>query len=137
MIRAWPARITTVAALVVAAVAGVAVLWTVDPNAASSPLPGCLFFHFTGLYCPGCGMTRMLHALVHGDFARAASMNVLALIALPVFLAIVVNELSHRRLLRGRLYSFAYNGRAWIAAALVFGVLRNLPWAPFTALAPG
>lgn len=137
MIAALPARVKAAAALGVAAVAGVAVLWSVDPNSASSPLPGCLFFRFTGLYCPGCGMTRMLHALVHGDLATAASMNLLAFMALPVFAAIVANELAERRLLRGRLAAFAYNGPMWIAAAVVFGVLRNLPFAPFSALAPG
>ena len=60
----------TVAACGAVAAAGAWVLQRVDPNAAGSPLPGCVFYQFTGLYCPGCGMTRALHALVHGDLAR-------------------------------------------------------------------
>ena len=79
----------------------------------------------------------MLHALVHGDIPRAASMNVFALAGLPVLTAIAINESTGRRLLQGRVRSLVYNGRFWIVATLVFGVLRNLPWAPFTALAPG
>ena len=130
-------RVPIVAALGVAAVAGVALLFVFDPNAPGSPWPGCLFRAFTGLYCPGCGMTRMLHALVHGDFAGAASMNVLALLGLPVLAALATEQLVQRRLLHGRLRAVVFNGRAWVIAALLFGLLRNLPWAPFTALAPG
>jgi hypothetical protein len=130
-------RVPVVAALGVAAVAGVALLYLFDPNSATSPLPGCLFRAFTGLYCPGCGMTRMLHALVHGDIARAASMNVLALAGLPVLGALVTEQVAGKKVLHGRLRGVLFDGRLWIAAALVFGVLRNLPWAPFTGLAPG
>lgn len=130
-------RLPVVAALGVAAAAGVALLYAFDPNSASSPFPGCLFRAFTGLYCPGCGMTRMLHALVHGDVAGAASMNILALAGLPVLGALVVEQAGGRRLLHGAARRVLFDGRVWIGAALLFGVLRNLPWAPFTALAPG
>ncbi|HZX81639.1 MAG TPA: DUF2752 domain-containing protein [Lysobacter sp.] len=119
------------------ALAGVWLLWRFDPNAADSPFLPCLFRMATGLYCPGCGLTRMLHALVHGDIPRAASMNILALAGLPVLGAIAVNEMRGRTLLRGAVARFAYNGRFWMAAALAFGIARNLPFAPFTALAPG
>ena len=135
---ALPARrLPVVAALGVAAIAGVGLLYAFDPNAASSPFPGCLFRAFTGLYCPGCGMTRMLHALVHGDIAGAASMNVLALLGLPLFAVFVAEQLWATRLLHGPLRRVLFDARLWIGGALLFGVLRNLPWAPFTALAPG
>jgi hypothetical protein len=135
---ALPARrLPIVAALGVATIAGVGLLYAFDPNSASSPFPGCLFRAFTGLYCPGCGMTRMLHALVHGDIAGAASMNVLALLGLPVLAVLIAEQLWATRLVHGRLRGVLFDGRIWIIAALVFGVLRNLPWAPFSALAPG
>ncbi|HEY4583873.1 MAG TPA: DUF2752 domain-containing protein [Lysobacter sp.] len=120
-----------------AALAGAWLLWRFDPNAPGSPFLPCLFRMATGLHCPGCGLTRMLHALVHGDIARAASMNILALAGLPVLGAIAVNEMRGRRLLRGAVARFAYNGRFWMVAALAFGIARNIPVAPFTALAPG
>ncbi|GGZ65052.1 membrane protein [Lysobacter xinjiangensis] len=119
------------------ALLGVWLLWRFDPNAPGNPFLPCLFRMATGLYCPGCGLTRMLHALVHGDIARAASMNVLALAGLPVLGAIALNEMRGRTLLRGAVARFAYNGRFWMVAALAFGIARNLPFAPFTALAPG
>ena len=56
-------------AFVAAVAAGAAwmAVFFVDP-AMQSFLPPCLFHAFTGLYCPGCGATRALHRLVHGDF---------------------------------------------------------------------
>ena len=135
MIDRLPRAGLAVTAFAVAAI-GAWLLWNFDPSAPGSLFPPCVFRLVTGYYCPGCGLTRMLHALVHGDVARAASMNVLALAGLPVLGAIAVDTHYDRRLLRGRMRSLVYAGRFWLVAALVFGVLRNLPWAPFTALAP-
>ena len=45
----------------------------------------CLFHAATGLLCPGCGTTRSLTALVHGDFASAFAFNQL-IYFIPVFL---------------------------------------------------
>lgn len=137
MIALQDRRLPIAAALGVAAIAGVGLLYAFDPNSASSPFPGCLFHAITGLYCPGCGITRMLHALVHGDLARAASMNVLALAGLPVFGVFIAEQAGAPRWLDGPLRRVLFDGRLWIGAAIAFGVLRNLPWAPFAALAPG
>src|SRR5262249_54935902 len=58
------------------------VLYQVPP-ASGSFYPPCLFHALTGLHCPGCGSTRCLHALLHGDLRQAAAYNVLLLLALP------------------------------------------------------
>jgi len=92
----------------------------------------------TGIYCPGCGLTRGFHALLHGDVLTALHFNAL----LPVF-AFVFGFLFISLLLiavRGRGLSWsifqpsAVYGFLILAAA--FFVLRNLPFYPFTFLAP-
>ena len=128
----------TLAAAFAAAVAGgFWLLRTFDPSAPGSLFPPCLFRTFTGLYCPGCGITRMLHALAHGDLVRAFGMNAMVLAMLPALALVVANEATARRLLSPALARPLYNAKLWLAAVVLFGVLRNLPWAPFTALAPG
>lgn len=128
---------TLAAAFAAAAAGGFWLLRTFDPNAAGSLFPPCLFRAFTGLHCPGCGITRMLHALAHGDVARAFEMNAMVLAMLPALVLMLGHEATSRRLLPAAFTGALYNAKLWLAAVVVFGVLRNLPWAPFTALAPG
>lgn len=99
-------------------------------------LPPCLFHSITGLFCPGCGITRALHALVHGDLGRAWSMNFMAVIGLGAILV----ELLDRALLQPAWWSkprsFLHDARPWAIALIIFVVGRNLPWEPFAAWAP-
>ena len=37
--------------------------------------PRCVFKASTGLDCPGCGLTRASHAVLHGRFADAWRLN--------------------------------------------------------------
>jgi len=126
-------RTAVVGATAVCASLGVAVLRVFDANA----LWPCAFHALTGLHCPGCGLTRMLHALVHGDVARAWSMNPLAMIALPLLAMMLMQWWLAKPLLPAWMNRYAHDGRVWIVALLLFGVLRNLPFAAFAWMAPG
>lgn len=116
---------------------GLWLLRTFDPHAADSVFPPCLFHLFTGLHCPGCGLTRALHALAHGDITRAWAMHPLLLVTLPLLAAMAAQALSARTVLPPALDRHLHDGRTWIAVLLVFGVLRNLPWAGVAWMAPG
>jgi len=48
--------------------------------------PACPFRLLTGLNCPGCGSTRGLHRLVHGDVVGAFKFNALMVVLLPFLL---------------------------------------------------
>lgn len=106
----------------------------------SSPwFPGCLFHRWTGLDCPGCGMTRAAHATFHGRFGEAFRFNPLGMVLFPAALLGIGLELIGW--VRGKPLPlrFRIGGRwAWGIAALllVFWVLRNIPAWPFTLLAP-
>ena len=44
----------------------------------------CVFYWASGLYCPGCGVTRMCMALLRWDIVGAFRANVLIMVLLPV-----------------------------------------------------
>lgn len=127
----------TAAAGTTAVAAGVWVLRQIDPNAADSRLPGCVFYHLTGLYCPGCGMTRAAHALVHGDLRQMLAMNPLLPVLIVMLPLLVLHALGYRLPLPKRAIAIMSNGKFWLISLGAFWVLRNLPWPPFSWLAPG
>ena len=97
--------------------------------------PRCLFHELTGLNCPGCGGTRAVRALLHGEFRAALRDNALAVAGL-FFLALrggrwLVNR--WRGWPAGEIFPVKW---LWplLAVAVVFGVLRNLP--AFAFLSP-
>lgn len=94
----------------------------------------CLFYKLTGLYCPGCGVTRMCLALLRLDFPAAFAANKGVFAALPVLAVLLawsayrwVKELSQSRM---------EQTAAWVLLGyfLLYGLLRNLP--AFSRLAP-
>jgi hypothetical protein len=130
-------RLATPALLAAGALGAVIVLRTLDPNKPGSVLPPCPFYALTGLFCPGCGSTRCLHALVYFDLAGALAMNPLLVISLP---AVALLTLYGARLLPAMLEPLARQlcrPVAWGIVLVGYAVARNLPWHPFTWLAPG
>jgi hypothetical protein len=103
-----------------ALLAGAAVLVLFPPERYGF-YPRCPFFEVTGLLCPGCGGTRALATLLHGNIAGALRLNGFVVALLPFAAGCGLRWL-HRgevRVPRG----------VWIGLALVagvFGVWRNL-----------
>ena len=134
-------RLAPVAPLATAClgVAGLAYVAGHDPNANGSVFPVCPFHALTGLWCPGCGMTRATYALLHGNVAAAFSANVflpvLAVLAVAGWLTWFLPTIGRRApRLMWRLPVGVWLGVG--AALLAFGVLRNLPVPGLRALAP-
>ncbi len=113
----------------------VLLLRTFDPNAAGSLFPPCPFHELTGLFCPGCGVTRALHALVHFDLWRAIAMNTLVVLSLPLLALMSLQGMTGRTVMPTAVQRIAFDGRWWIGALVLFGIVRNLPG--FEWLAPG
>ncbi len=90
----------------------------------------CPFLELTGRPCPGCGGLRAVNNLTRGDFVGAVSSNLMAVV-LIVVLAIAWVLWVIRRM-RGQdgpmLAMTGAIGIAMIAAFLVFGVVRNVPF---------
>jgi len=115
---------------------GVSLLYLFDPNQPGNPFPGCFFREWTGFLCPNCGITRALHALVHGDPVTALRMNMFVLLAAPLGLPLLYRL--HKPLPNRleRLFAPIAKPWWWLGCYLGFGLLRNLPWVPFVWLAP-
>ncbi len=89
----------------------------------------CVVHALTGLYCPGCGVTRMCLSLLRLDFQTAFSCNPLLFVTLPLLGGILAYILY--RYIR---YGDCRTGKAGTALLLTlivlflaFGILRNLP----------
>ena len=125
-------------AALAAAASGTALLQRYDPNVAGSPFPPFLFHALTGYWCIGCGMTRALHALVHGDVARAFGMNPLAMALLFLSPLLAAWKLGVWRPAAMRpLVAALSEPRLWLVLLPAYWIARNLPWPPFAWLAPG
>lgn len=103
-----------------------------DPNQAGSIFPKCPLKHLTGFDCPGCGLTRSVYSLMHGDVVSAISHNLLILFVVP-WLAMALVRWTAQRL--GHEVPRLFTVEEWMVPAMVvllaiFTVARNLPFGP-------
>lgn len=109
------------------------VVAAVDPNVAGH-YPTCPFLAVTGLYCPGCGALRAIHALAHGDVLTALARNPLTVVAVGYLVVTWVFWL--QRSATGR--PLRWLAPPWVlygvlASITLFWVLRNVPgWTWFS-----
>lgn len=47
-------------------------------------LPPCFTYSILGIYCPGCGMTRSVTALLHGDILLSLRQNLLVVMGIII-----------------------------------------------------
>lgn len=139
LVRTTWTRRAGVVACGCAAVGLAAVVALNDPADQGSVYPACIFRSTTGLWCPGCGLTRGFHQLLNGHVGAALSYNLFVPL---VALAAVWGWVSWLRTSWGRtplrLTSGTGRALAWALpiVAVAYGVLRNIPAQPFNALAP-
>jgi hypothetical protein len=116
---------------------GLLVLFRFDP-ARNGFYPFCLLYRTTGLLCPGCGGLRALHQLLHGNFGEAFRLNPLAFVVLPLLVVFAVRMwlIAGGKTLRPLPLKPTW---VWIglAALILFGIARNLPFLHLGGLGPG
>ena len=95
--------------------------------------PVCPFRALTGFTCPGCGTTRGLHKLFHGDVIGAFQLNPLMMLLLPILFYVLIRYTSAA--MRGRSLNMNRLDAKYIwmlfAAVLSFWIFRNTPFYPF------
>ncbi|MBQ6579693.1 MAG: DUF2752 domain-containing protein [Oscillospiraceae bacterium] len=122
------------AAALIAAAALVYLYFTGEGEGAGIP---CMFHQITGFYCSGCGASRALRSILHFDFYRALRYNAIFTICLPLFAVYFTSlSVSYIRFGKDRVSEKISMKIVWIfiALALIYGVLRNVP--AFSFLAP-
>ncbi len=124
----------TAAAAFFAAAALVYLYFTGEGEGAGIP---CVFYQVTGFYCSGCGASRALRSVLHLDFYQALRYNAIFTVGLPLlaayFSALV---LSYIHFGKDKISEKIPMRMVWIfiAVALAYGILRNIPI--FSFLAP-
>ena len=88
----------------------------------------CLFHELTGLYCPGCGITRMIFSILQFDFYQAFRWNIFLFILIPIFLGYgivyYVDWIFDKT--PPVLPNWFWN--ILLFSAILFGILRNIPY---------
>ena len=101
-------------------------------------LPPCPFHWLTELYCPGCGSSRAILRMLHGDITGAIAANVLVVVCVPAVAIMVVSNACTA--ITGRMPGMwrlpAWGAWAVCIGIVAFWVLRNLPVYPLSLLAP-
>jgi hypothetical protein len=136
--RLWFRSPVWVAPVAMLACMGGAVGYTLlshPERADAGAAPTCLLKLTTGFNCPGCGGTRAAWYLLHGNIPAAARHHAIFTFAVP-FLIYMYVAWAGRRLFDWKLPQLTISPRVMVGFMIVWGVwsvLRNLPWAPFTA----
>ena len=112
--------------------AGATYLFIFEPGK-SGFFPVCPFRALTGFTCPGCGSTRGLHRLLHGDIVGAFEFNPLLVVSLPFLLYALVRYTTAAvtgRPLQGNRLNAKY---IWMLFVVImsFWIFRNTRLYPF------
>lgn len=88
----------------------------------------CLFHQLTGLYCPGCGGTRSVISLIHGQIVASIRYNPIVMYGVIIYAWYMISNtielLSKHRIKIGMKYRDAY---LWygLGILIIFFILRN------------
>ena len=88
----------------------------------------CLFHKITNLYCPGCGVTRMIVSLLKGNLYQAFRYNMLIFILTPFLMFFIFDYIISRKKQRDALYEKIPNSIWYILIIIlvIFGIIRNI-----------
>lgn len=96
------------------------IVWKVTGQSFIPPVPPCTIHAVTGLYCPGCGGTRAVYALIQGKFFTSFYYHPIVPYTAAVGGWFLISQ-SIARLSRGRFRAVMHfkPRYLWIALALV------------------
>lgn len=102
-------------------------LWLYPPDR-TGLYPLCLIHEYLHIQCPGCGATRALSALLHGQLLEALRLNALFVLLLPFALAVAAE--CYRRAIRPGEFRWPTLPQpvlyALLTTAATFSLVRNI-----------
>lgn len=123
-------------AVALSAVGVSAFVWLADPTAPGGLTPLCPSKSLFGVVCPGCGSSRMLYCLLHGNWSGALHYNAVGTVAIGLlvwsYLAWALARVRNIHLPRWDRWRWA--PIAVLVVVSAWFMVRNLPWAPFSSL---
>ncbi|MGB3301410.1 MAG: DUF2752 domain-containing protein [Gordonia sp. (in: high G+C Gram-positive bacteria)] len=124
-------------ALVLAGAIAVGVgVWIADPTTPGGVIPPCPTNALLHINCPGCGLSRAIYSLIHGDIGAALHFNALAIAGLFLIAAVYIRYVVRTWLGRPprSLFTHRLVPTGIVTVLVVWFIVRNLPFAPFAAL---
>lgn len=91
--------------------------------------PPCLFHRITGYYCPGCGATRAVQALLSGNLSAALRCHPFVVYAAVAGIWFLLTQTAERATGRRFRWTLRYRDRyLWIGLAVLVGnfLIKNL-----------
>ena len=86
----------------------------------------CIFHELTGLYCPGCGITRMFFAIIELKFYDAFRYNPLVFILLIIsILYLLLKSLLKKYNINLIIPNYIYY--ILLVIVIFYGIFRNIP----------
>ena len=90
----------------------------------------CIFHELTGLYCPGCGISRAIVSLIKLDFYQALRYNLLIFFLIPY----ICIYFFLKYIIKGKKELPEWSLYLLLVIIIVYFIFRNIPY--FSYLAP-
>lgn len=101
---------------------GMPFLFWYIPQVDAGVLPPCMLNRYFGIYCPGCGGSRAVMALIQGKFLDSLYYHPLVLYGAVLYLAFMLSQ-TVALLSRGRLKGLRFH--QWFLFGAVFLIVLN------------
>ena len=88
----------------------------------------CMFRLTTGLYCPGCGMTRFVYSIFKLQLYQAFRYNAMPFVLSPIYAVYLILEKKGYKKQASAVTMFM------LILTILYGIIRNIP--EFSWLAP-
>lgn len=100
--------------------------------------PSCIIYEYTGFYCPGCGSQRAAYHFLNFNFLQALNQNILFIFGILLLIYFLVIK-AFNILYKKKCVNFLEKPFViyiLLGFTIIFWILRNIPFYPFTYLAP-